>query len=179
MDGDSSEEDEGVILSTRGMGRTLNKEISSFSIIDGSDDDSDSIGFDFETKPTSTTTNKLFRQRSRNPASEPAVSTNTINNRNTKNIINDDIETTNFRQQQSDDDPVPKSFSHNTKNQSSSSKRKDTSRKKKQGGDEFNMNDIADQLPKHLRTNLSQMSSTVRTLKLYIHLYNKSCLLNI
>ena len=137
------------------MGRTPKKESSSFNILNGSDDDSDDIGDDFVAKPTP----KLFRQSSRNPAWETAES-NSANIRN-KNSSDDDINTINFRQQQQQhsNDPIPRSFSHGTKKQSSL-RRKDTSMKKP--GDEFNMNDIADQLPKHLRTNLSQMSSTVR-----------------
>lgn len=143
--------------------------MSSFNILNGSDDDSDDIGDDFEAKPT---TNNLFRQRSRNPAWEPAESNNTINNRN-KNNINDDIEATKFRRQQQDNDPIPMSFSNGTKNQSSSRRKENSSRKMKQG-DEFNMNDIAEQLPKHLRTNLSQMSSTVRLILLLVLIKEKS-----
>lgn len=148
----SSSEDEGVIFSMRNR-HSQNKKNSSFNVLNGSDDESDEIGDDFKAKST---TNKLTCQRSRNPAWEPTESNNTY--KKSQNNSKDDIEATNF-QRQHNNDPIPKSFSHRANNQSSS-RRKDTSRRKQ--GDEFNMNDIANQLPKHLRTNLSHMSSTVR-----------------
>ena len=147
---DSSEEDEGVI-STRGGGTP--KGISSFNILNGSDDNSYEDS-DFEVRPTSIVSPKLSRQRSRNTW-ESAGSTGNITNKS--NGTNYETNAKKFHHV-NNYESFPKSFSDGTKNKLS--RRKPSSRKK--AGDEFNMDDIAEQLPKHLRTNLSQMSSTVR-----------------
>lgn len=157
---DSSSDEDNVLQSTRNQ---TPRGTASFNILNGSEDSDDG----FEENQDSLVSPKLSKLQSRNSprsardnASLPNNSTYLRNisytNTNQKNISHDADDVSYVKPESKEFQP-PRSFSNNVKQQPF----RKTKLTKKSRSDDFNMDDLAEQLPKHLRDNLSQMSSTV------------------